>query len=96
MEEACHYGGKMKTQELKSIIQQIKRYDLSNAFDSPEELDKWLESLNNRQINNIITLDLNPEELNIPAKVIININLSYKCVNPAQLFILEIAFSLFL
>jgi hypothetical protein len=65
----------MKTQELKSIIEQIKRYDLSSAFSSPEDLDRWLESLNNRQINNLITLDINLEELNVPKEVIVNQNI---------------------
>ena len=75
VEEACHYGGKMKTQELKSIIEQIKKYNLSSAFSSPEDLDRWLESLNNRQINNIITLDINPDELTVPKTTIVNENL---------------------
>ena len=44
MEEVCHCGGKMKTKELKSIIEQIKRYDLSSAFSAPEDLDRWLEN----------------------------------------------------
>ena len=75
MVEAYHYGGNMKTQELRSIIEQIKRYNLTNAFSSPEALDKWLENLNNRQIQNLITLDINPEELTVPRSVIINENI---------------------
>ena len=75
MVEAYHYGGNMKTQELRSIIEQIKRYNLTNAFSSPEDLDKWLENLNNRQIRNLITLDINPEELTVPRSVIINENI---------------------
>lgn len=65
----------MKTQELKTIIEQIKRYELTKAFNSPEDLDKWLDNLNNRQINNLITLDINPDELTVPKIVIINQNI---------------------
>lgn len=75
MEEACHYGGNMKTQELKSIIEQIKRYNLTSAFSSPEELDKWLENLNYKQIQNLITLDIKPEELTVPRSIIVNENI---------------------
>ena len=32
MVEAYHYGGNMKTQELRSIIEQIKRYNLTNEY----------------------------------------------------------------
>ena len=65
----------MKTQELKSIISQIKKYNLTNAFSSPEKLDEWLGNLNNRQIQNLITLDIKPEELTVPRSTIINENI---------------------
>ena len=57
------------------IIEQIKKYNLSKSFSSPEDLDRWLERLNNRQINNLITLDIKPEELTVPKTTIVNENL---------------------
>ena len=72
---AYRYGVNMKTQELKTIIEQIKKYNLTEAFSSPEQLDEWLKSLNNTQIHNLITLDINPNELTTPRNIIINKNI---------------------
>lgn len=65
----------MKTQELKKIIDQLRRYELTKAFDSPEELDKWLEGLNDKQIHNLITLNLDPNKIDVPASIMVNENL---------------------
>ena len=65
----------MKTQELKTIIEQIKKYNLTEAFSSTKQFDEWLNHLSNTQINNLITLDINPVELTIPRNIIVNRNI---------------------
>ena len=32
----------MKSEELKKLINQIRKYNLEKAFDTPKDFDKWL------------------------------------------------------
>lgn len=48
----------MKNIELKSILMQIKKYGLTSMFKSEEELDNWINSLNQKQIDNFISLNI--------------------------------------
>lgn len=65
----------MKKEELKKIISQLKKYDIVNSFSDTEEVDKWLSSLNSKQINNFISLDIAPSEILFPSYYLIDINL---------------------
>ena len=48
----------MKQEERKRIIGQIKRYDLVSEFEEVEDVKRWLETLNERQIGNFINLNI--------------------------------------
>lgn len=65
----------MKVEELKKIVEKIKEYDLSDTFSSKEELDEWLQGLNQRQINNFINLSIDPSIIDLPLGMLTNENL---------------------
>lgn len=62
----------MKKIDLKKLVSQIKKYNLEALFDSTYEFDDWLNSLNNKQINNFNSLDIEPDDIKIPKCVLIN------------------------
>ncbi len=62
----------MNQELLVKIINQICEYKLTTIFHSPKEFDSWLKHLNNRQLNNFINLDINPNEVTFPKKLLIN------------------------
>ena len=68
----------MTKEELKKIIGQLKKYDIVNSFSDKEEVDKWLSSLGTKQINNFISLNINPSEIVFPTDYLINTDL-LKC-----------------
>ena len=67
----------MTDQEEKKILLKIKKYQLSNAFEGRYVYGEWLDSLNQKQINNFLTIDL--ERININnnfcKECLINLNL---------------------
>ena len=65
----------MKIDELRKIISQVKKYNIENAFDTPETFDNWINSLSTRQIANFISLTVEPSEIQFPTKLLINPNL---------------------
>ena len=65
----------MKSGELKNIISQIRKYNLEKVFETPEDLDKWLKGLNNKQINNFLSLKVEPNEIQFPLCYLIDDNL---------------------
>lgn len=65
----------MKSDELKKLISQIKKYDLTKSFDSTKEFDKWLSKLNARQIKNFNSLTIDPTSIMFPLKLLRNKNL---------------------
>lgn len=68
----------MNIEELKKIIEQIKRYDLVDVFDNSKELEQWLKKLNKKEINNFINLNIDPSKILFMEEILINKNL-LKC-----------------
>lgn len=62
----------MKNEILKQIISQIKKYDLAGTFSDIEEFKKWVSDLNNTQVNNFLSLDINLEEIRKLRHLLIN------------------------
>lgn len=65
----------MKNETLKQIIKQIKKYELTESFADVEEFKKWASSLNNTQINNFLSLDIDLEEIRELRHLLINSDL---------------------
>lgn len=65
----------MTKEEVRKIVSQIKKYDITKSFSNKEEVDKWLSSLNSKQINNFISLDICPSEISFPTDYLIDTNL---------------------
>ena len=53
----------MNNEILKKIIEQIKKYELTEFFSDIEEFKKWASKLNGVQINNFLSLDIELEEI---------------------------------
>ena len=68
----------MKKEDLKKLINQIKKYNLGKVFDTPKDFDKWLKKLNTKQIQNFNSLNVEPSEIHFPKKLLIDENL-LKC-----------------
>lgn len=62
----------MKSNELKKLISQIKKYDLTKAFKTAEEFDQWLANLNAKQIWNFNNLTVEPSSIKFPMNLLIN------------------------
>lgn len=62
----------MKNETLKQIINKIKKYELTDTFSDIEEFKKWTSKLNNIQINNFLSLDIDLEEIKNLKHLLIN------------------------
>ena len=62
----------MKSEELKKLISQIRKYNLEKAFDTPEDFDKWLNGLSAKQIRNFNSLVVEPSEIQFPVSFLID------------------------
>ncbi|MBO5096019.1 MAG: hypothetical protein J6B98_04015 [Bacilli bacterium] len=62
----------MKKEELRIIINQVKKYDLTLVFKSSGDFNKWISSLNAKQIKNFINLAIEPEIVLFPKELLIN------------------------
>ena len=51
----------MKNETLNKIIEQIKKYNLSSSFSDVENFKKWVSELNDTQINNFLSFDMDLE-----------------------------------
>ena len=65
----------MKNETLKQIIEQIKKYELTESFSDVEEFKKWASKLNSVQINNFLSLDIDLEEIRNLRHLLINSDL---------------------
>ena len=65
----------MKKDELKKLINQIRKYNLEKAFNTPQDFDKWLNGLSEKQINNFNNLTTEPSEILFPKSFLLNKNL---------------------
>ena len=62
----------MKSDELKKLINQIRKYNLEKAFDTPKDFDKWLNGLSAKQIRNFNSLIVEPSEIQFPVSFLID------------------------
>jgi len=65
----------MKNETLKQIIEQIKKYELTESFSDVEEFKNWASKLNKTQIINFLSLDINLEEIKELRHLLINSDL---------------------
>ena len=65
----------MKNIDLQKISNQIEKYNLTECFYIEEELEEWLNNLSRKEIKNLISLEVNPEEIMFPKRILINENL---------------------
>lgn len=65
----------MKNEILKQIIEQIKKYELTESFSDVEEFKKWASKLNSTQVNNFLSLDIDLEEVRDLRYLLINCDL---------------------
>lgn len=65
----------MNNQTLKKLINQLRKYQITTIFNTPEELEEWLKTIKNKHITNIINLNIDPEEIKFPKELLINENL---------------------
>lgn len=65
----------MKNEILKQIINQIKKYELTESFSDGKTFEKWVSKLNITQINNFISLDIDLEEIRKLRNLLINSDL---------------------
>lgn len=65
----------MKNEILKQIIEQIKKYELTETFSDAEEFKKWASKLDKTQINNFLSLDMDLEEIKNLKSLLINLDL---------------------
>ena len=62
----------MKNKVLKQIVTQIKKYELALVFSNGEEFKKWVSHLNNTQIENFLSLNINIEEIREVRRLLVN------------------------
>lgn len=57
------------------LMNTLAKYKISSAFDSTEEFDEWFNSLNKKELNNLLSLDIDVSDIPFPPKILINKNL---------------------
>ena len=62
----------MNNEELKLIMNQIKKYQLDKLYDSPKSIKEWISTLNKRQIKNFISINLDPNEIKFPIRYLMD------------------------
>lgn len=65
----------MNKEVASQLFEKLEKYNLSNRFKSKEELKKWLLSLNKKQINNFLSLNIEKKKINFPFETLINLDL---------------------
>jgi len=59
----------MEKQSFEKFISQIKKYDLTGAFNNIEEFEKWVKNLSKKQVKNFNDLNINPKSILFPQKL---------------------------
>lgn len=59
----------------KYIIKQLEKYNILSFFSSEEELNSWIESLNDKEIKNFLNLRVEPSRIHFLPELLINRNL---------------------
>lgn len=65
----------MNKELASKIFEKLEKYNLLSLFKSKEELKKWLLSLNKKQINNFLSLNIKKEKIEFPLEMLINLNI---------------------
>ena len=65
----------MKNETLKQIIIQIKKYDLVDVFKTIDNFKNWISTLDSKQINSFLSLNIEPKEVENFKSILINRNL---------------------
>jgi len=65
----------MNNKLLKKLISQLRKYQLTTIFETPEQLETWLKKIPGKHITNLISLNIDPEEIKFPKELLINENL---------------------
>lgn len=65
----------MKNETLKQIIIQIKKYGLVDVFKTTDNFKNWISTLDSKQINNFLGLNIEPKEVESFKSILINRNL---------------------
>lgn len=59
----------------EKIIKQLKKYNILDKFSSEKELRKWIFHLNDLEINNILSLNIEPGSIKFDSELLIDKNL---------------------
>ena len=62
----------MDNKTLKQIISQIKKYGLVDVFKTTDIFENWISSLNTKQIDNFLNLNIEPKEVANFKSILIN------------------------
>ena len=65
----------MNNEILKQIISQIKKYGLVNVFKTIGNFENWMSSINSKQIDNFLSLNIEPKEVENFRNILIDRNL---------------------
>ena len=65
----------VKELSFESIIKQLKKYNILDTFSSKEELNKWILDLSYLETKNILSLNIEPENIKFDSNLLIDKNL---------------------
>lgn len=65
----------MKNETLKKVIEQIKKYKLTDSFIDVERFKKWVSELDSTQINNFLSLSIDPKKIKKFKNLLVNTDL---------------------
>lgn len=60
---------------ITDIVAQLQKYNILSIFSSKDELDTWLLDLNDLEVHNILSLDVDPDSIKFDLELLINRNL---------------------
>lgn len=58
--------------KIQQILVILNKYNLINSFENMNEITKWVSKLNNLQINNLLSLNIDPNLIKFDTKLLIN------------------------
>ena len=65
----------MKNETLKKVIEQIKKYELTDSFVDVEGFKKWVSELDSTQINSFLSLNIDPKKIKRFKNLLVNTDL---------------------
>ena len=57
------------------LMNVLAKYKIASTFNNPKEISDWIDSLNKKEISNLLSLDINENDIPFPPYVLINKNL---------------------